>query len=88
MGYSQKGTFLSLIFTVCLHIFVSSVTHVCVFTCSRYFFYEETEDSKVVKNIGNVTADSEVTFEYGVRTKQAEEKGKPVEKMEVEEEKG
>lgn len=35
-----------------------------------FFFYEETEESKVVRNIGNVTADTEITFEYGVRTKQ------------------
>lgn len=34
-----------------------------------YFFYEETEESKVVRNIGNVTADTEITFEFGVRTK-------------------
>lgn len=42
----------------------------------RFFFYEETEDSKVVKNIGNVTTDSEITFEYGVRSKSTEEAGK------------
>ena len=36
---------------------------------SRYFFYEETEESKVTRNIGNVTADTEITFEFGVRTK-------------------
>lgn len=36
-------------------------------SCNRFFYYEETEDSKVVRNIGNVTASTEVTFEYGVR---------------------
>lgn len=35
--------------------------------CDRFFYYEDTEDSKVVRNIGNVTASTEVTFEYGVR---------------------
>ncbi|KAL4233133.1 hypothetical protein ACF0H5_007818 [Mactra antiquata] len=39
-----------------------------------FFFYEDSEESKVVKNVGNVTADSEISFEYGVRTKPAEEK--------------
>ena len=34
----------------------------------RFFFYEETEESKVEKKIGNVTSDTEITFEYGVRT--------------------
>ncbi|XP_053396238.1 uncharacterized protein LOC123552632 [Mercenaria mercenaria] len=34
-----------------------------------FFFYEESEESKVVKTIGNVTADTEISFEYGVRTK-------------------
>lgn len=38
-----------------------------IFSCNRFFYYEETEDSKVVRNIGNVTASTEVTFEYGVR---------------------
>ena len=37
------------------------------FIFKRFFFYEETEESKVVRNIGNVTASTEVTFEYGVR---------------------
>lgn len=40
-------------------------TGIC--SCNRFFYYEETEDSKVVRNIGNVTASTEVTFEYGVR---------------------
>lgn len=39
----------------------------CMCFCNRFFYYEETEDSKVVRNIGNVTASTEVTFEYGVR---------------------
>lgn len=38
-----------------------------------FFFYEDSEESKVVKNIGNVTADTEISFEYGVRTKPKEE---------------
>lgn len=65
-----------------------------------FFFYEDSEESKVVKKIGNVTADTEVSFEYGVRTKPKEsdktatevkaeskvetEGAKPDEKMEVE----
>lgn len=37
-----------------------------------FFFYEDTEESKVVKNIGNATEDTEISFEYGVRVEQKE----------------
>lgn len=49
-----------------------------------FFFYEETEESKVVRNIGNVTADTEITFEFGVRTKpkaKPERRSKPDDRL-------
>ncbi|XP_060063644.1 circularly permutated Ras protein 1-like [Ylistrum balloti] len=39
-----------------------------------FFHYEDTEESKVVKSVGNVTSDTEITFEYGVRTKSNKDK--------------
>ena len=42
--------------------------HTCMlFTC-RYFRTEETGDSVLIIPVGNVTADTELTYEYGVRT--------------------
>ncbi|CAG2197276.1 unnamed protein product [Mytilus edulis] len=35
---------------------------------------EDKEESKVVRQIGNVTADTEITFEYGIRTGQTKDK--------------
>jgi hypothetical protein len=34
----------------------------------RYFRSEETGDSVLIIPVGNVTADTELTYEYGVRT--------------------
>lgn len=55
--------------SVVYHVFLWSVIFIY-----RFFFYEDSEDSKVVKNIGNVTVDSEISFEYGVRTNSVEGK--------------
>lgn len=35
---------------------------------------DDKEESKVVRQIGNVTADTEITFEYGIRTGQTKDK--------------
>ncbi|XP_022293240.2 circularly permutated Ras protein 1-like isoform X1 [Crassostrea virginica] len=48
-------------------IIATNVVATCHLHRKLFFFYEETEESKVVRNIGNVTASTEVTFEYGVR---------------------
>lgn len=48
-------------------IIATNVVATCHLHKRLFFYYEETEDSKVVRNIGNVTASTEVTFEYGVR---------------------
>ena len=47
-----------------------------VFHClaCRYFRHEETSESKVVREVGNVTAETEVTFEFGVRKQQKKKK--------------
>lgn len=34
---------------------------------------DDKEESKVVRQIGNVTADTEITFEYGIRTGQTKD---------------
>ena len=39
--------------------------HACIL---RYFRTEETGDSVLIIPVGNVTADTELTYEYGVRT--------------------
>lgn len=45
-----------------------TLMHTCMlFTC-RYFRTEETGDSVLIIPVGNVTADTELTYEYGVRT--------------------
>ena len=36
--------------------------------CSSYFRSEETKESVLVIPVGNVTADAELTYEYGVRS--------------------
>lgn len=48
-------------------IIATNVVATCHLHKRLFFYYEDTEDSKVVRNIGNVTASTEVTFEYGVR---------------------
>ncbi|XP_048768214.1 circularly permutated Ras protein 1-like [Ostrea edulis] len=48
-------------------IIATNVVATCHLHKRLFFYYEATEDSKVVRNIGNVTASTEVTFEYGVR---------------------
>ena len=45
----------------------------CLFSI-RYFRNEESAENVIVKKVGNVTADSEFTYEYGVRRKAAHEK--------------
>ena len=42
---------------------------ICVMLIHRYFRTEETGDSMLIIPVGNVTADTELTYEYGVRTK-------------------
>ena len=39
----------------------------------RYFRNEESSENVIVKKVGNVTADSEFTYEYGVRRKASQE---------------
>lgn len=36
--------------------------------CYRYFRHEDSRESVIVNEVGNATADTELTFEYGVRT--------------------
>ncbi|KAJ8311068.1 hypothetical protein KUTeg_011383 [Tegillarca granosa] len=51
------------------NIIATNVVATFIIHKQLFFHFEETEESKVVRNIGNVTADTEITFEYGVRTK-------------------
>ncbi|XP_069130895.1 circularly permutated Ras protein 1-like [Argopecten irradians] len=51
-------------------IIATNVVATLILHKQLFFHFEETEESKVVKNIGNVTSDTEITFEYGVRTKE------------------
>ncbi|WAR09396.1 CPAS1-like protein [Mya arenaria] len=54
-------------------VIATNVTATMIIHKELFFFYDETEESKVVRNIGNVTASTEITFEYGMRTKPQEE---------------
>ncbi|XP_021354035.1 circularly permutated Ras protein 1-like [Mizuhopecten yessoensis] len=56
-------------------IIATNVVATLILHKQLFFHYEDTKESKVVKNVGNVTSDTEVTFEYGVRTKQKKETG-------------
>ncbi|XP_033741232.1 circularly permutated Ras protein 1-like [Pecten maximus] len=51
-------------------IIATNVVATLILHKQLFFHYEDTEESKVVKNVGNVTSDTEITFEYGVRTKE------------------
>ena len=44
----------------------SLISVLCV-TCNRYFREEKSKESKIERFIGNVTRNTEITFEYGVR---------------------
>ena len=43
---------------------LSVIHYVCI---GRYFRTEDSKENVIVKQVGNVTADSELTFDYGVR---------------------
>ena len=43
---------------------LSVMHYVCI---GRYFRTEDSKENVIVKQVGNVTADSEITYEYGVR---------------------
>ncbi|XP_061176776.1 circularly permutated Ras protein 1-like [Saccostrea echinata] len=58
-------------------IIATNVVATCHLHKRLFFYYEETEESKVVRNVGNVTASTEVTFEYGVRCQTNTHQGKP-----------
>ena len=59
-----------------LHLLQShTVSLFWVFLTVRYFRNEESAENVIVKKVGNVTADSEFTYEYGVRRKSTREKG-------------
>ncbi|XP_062566658.1 circularly permutated Ras protein 1-like [Saccostrea cucullata] len=57
-------------------IIATNVVATCHLHKRLFFYYEETEASKVVRNVGNVTASTEVTFEYGVRCQSDTNQGK------------
>eukprot|EP00062_Callorhinchus_milii_P003566 gi/632941012/ref/XP_007885640.1/ PREDICTED: circularly permutated Ras protein 1-like [Callorhinchus milii] len=48
-------------------VIATDVTVTFVVTEQMYFGYEEQTGNKLVKNIGNVTKDTEVTFEFGIK---------------------
>ncbi|KAK3097067.1 hypothetical protein FSP39_006081 [Pinctada imbricata] len=59
-------------------IIATNVTATFIIHKELFFFYEDTEESKVVRNVGNVSASTEITFEYGVRChRQKKEKKEP-----------
>ena len=40
-----------------------------------YFRHEDSRESVIVREVGNVTADTELTYEYGVRTRRTSQEG-------------
>ncbi|KAH3747910.1 hypothetical protein DPMN_182345 [Dreissena polymorpha] len=48
-------------------IIATNVTATIILHKHLFFFYEDTEESRIEKKIGNVTVESEVSFEYGIR---------------------
>ena len=59
------------------HVIITGLGLECLVPCTpsynpilihRYFRTEETGDSVLMIPVGNVTADTELTYEYGVRT--------------------
>nr|XP_005988053.1 PREDICTED: circularly permutated Ras protein 1-like isoform X2 [Latimeria chalumnae] len=54
------------------NVIATNVTATILIAKDMYFRYEEQSGNKLVKNIGNVTEDKEITFEFGIKDSSVE----------------
>lgn len=62
----------------CTKLKFSIIQFILIKFCRYFRHEEESKYSVIVQQVGNVTADTELTFEYGVRTKPSKIKPKAV----------
>ena len=61
----------------CIHLYCYDVNFILMVHHSSYFRTEESKDSVLTIPVGNVTADTELSYEYGVRNKKKEQTSPP-----------
>ncbi|XP_043915555.1 circularly permutated Ras protein 1-like [Protopterus annectens] len=55
------------------NVIATNVTATFIISEDMYFRYEETLDNKLIKEVGNVTEDTEITFEFGIKEARIED---------------